>query len=146
VAALQNYFAEVGKLLIEQPSRQASPDDNLTKVVRAQTLAALELLDPNRKRILLQFLYDSDVISKDKPVVSLLAANLREARLSEARLGEANLKGADLSGANLHKVNLKGADLSEANLKGAAGITNEELEQMAYSLEGTIMPDGSKHP
>jgi hypothetical protein len=36
-AALQNYFEQVGKLLIEQPLRRASPNDNLSTVVRAQT-------------------------------------------------------------------------------------------------------------
>jgi hypothetical protein len=27
----------------------------------------------------------------------------------------------------------------------SAGVTNEELEQQADSLEGTTMPDGQKH-
>src|SRR5215211_1001588 len=109
-AALQNYFEQVGTLLIEQPLRRASPGDNLSTVVRAQTLTVLQGLDSDRKRILLQFLYDSGLIHKDKPVVSLVLANLRG-----------------------------------ANLRGAAGITNEELEQRAHSLEDAIMPDGSKH-
>ncbi len=63
--------------------RRASPGDNLGTVVRAQTLAVLEGLDFVRKRILLQFLYESDLIRKDKPVVSLVAANLSWADLSE---------------------------------------------------------------
>ncbi len=63
--------------------RRASPGDNLGTVVRAQTLAVLEGLDFVRKRILLQFLYESDLIRKDKPVVSLVAANLSRADLSE---------------------------------------------------------------
>jgi len=109
-AALQNYFEQVGTLLIEQPLRRASPGDHLSTVVRAQTLTVLQGLDSDRKRILLQFLYDSGLIHKDKPVVSLVLANLRG-----------------------------------ANLRGAAGITNEELEQRAHSLEDAIMPDGSKH-
>jgi hypothetical protein len=36
--------------------------------------------------------------------------------------------------------------LDNADLRGATGITNEELERQAESLEGTVMPDGSKHP
>jgi hypothetical protein len=40
-------------------------------------------LDFDRKRILLQFLYESGLIRKDKPVVSLVAANLSRADLSE---------------------------------------------------------------
>jgi hypothetical protein len=114
-AALQNYFEAVGELLIEKPLLRASPGDNLSTVVRAQTLSVLEGLDPERKRILLLFLYESGLIHKDKPVVSLVAANLRED----------NLSGADLRG---------------------AGITTEQLEQQAESLEEATRPDGSKHP
>jgi hypothetical protein len=40
-------------------------------------------LDFDRKRILLQFLYESGLIRKDKPVVGLVAANLSRADLSE---------------------------------------------------------------
>jgi hypothetical protein len=39
----------------------------LSTVVRAQTLSVLEGLDPDRKRILLRFLYESGLIRKDKP-------------------------------------------------------------------------------
>ncbi len=37
------------------------------------------------------------------------------------------------------------ADLSGANLSEALGITNEELEQQAESLEGATMPNGQKY-
>ena len=42
-------------------------------------------------------------------------------------------------------VDLHEADLSGANLSGTKGITNEQLEQQAKSLEGAIMPDGQKY-
>ena len=58
----------------------------------------------------------------------------RGAGLSHADLSGANLIGADLSGANLSGANLKGAD-----------VTEEQLAECA-SLEGAIMPDGTKHP
>jgi uncharacterized protein YjbI with pentapeptide repeats len=48
--------------------------------------------------------------------------------------------------ANLSKAKLFGADLSKVNLKGAIGVTVEELKKQAISLTGTTMPDGSKHP
>jgi uncharacterized protein YjbI with pentapeptide repeats len=64
--------------------------------------------------------------------------------------GEPNVRGANLSDANLQKADLRraklnGADLSGAHLSGARGITNEELEQQARSLEGATMPDGQKY-
>jgi uncharacterized protein YjbI with pentapeptide repeats len=210
-AALQNYFEQVGELLIEKSLREASPGDNLSTVVRAQTLSVLAGLDPDRKRILLLFLYESGLIYKDKPVVNIAAANLRkanlsnaylvaaylgevhlsnadlseanlsdaqlpatnlsranlrkaklraaylrnadlsEAALSEAALSEADLDlakltGADLSGADLSNASLIFVDLSGANMQGATGVTSQELAQQASSLEGAIMPDGSKHP
>jgi Pentapeptide repeats (8 copies) len=168
-AALQNYFEQVGALLIEQPLRRASPRDNLSTVVRAQTLALLEGLDPDRKRILLQFLYESGLIHKDKRVVSLLLADLSEANLSMTTLHSADLSGAILAEANLNHADLREAnltraflssaflcaDLSEADLRGAilngadlfkaTGITDEELEQQAASLEGAIMPNGQMY-
>jgi hypothetical protein len=39
---------------------------------------------------------------------------------------------------------LKGANLNYADLEGAKGITTEELERQAYSLEGATMPSGQK--
>jgi uncharacterized protein YjbI with pentapeptide repeats len=89
------------------------------------------------------------------PVIELHGANLGEtdlssANLSGAILSEADLSGADLSNTNLdatvlYKADLSGADLYKANLNNAQGITNEELEQQAASLEGATMPDGQKY-
>jgi hypothetical protein len=153
-AALQNYFEQVGKFLIEKPLRRASPGDNLSTVVRAQTLSVLEGLDPDRKRILLLFLYESGLIHKDKPVVSLaaadlggarlLGADLRAARLGRAHPGKAFLRWADLFRANLKEADLRGAYLRGAKLWQARGSTEEQLME-AGSLEGATMPDGQKY-
>jgi Pentapeptide repeats (8 copies) len=169
--AVQNYFERVGKLLIEQPLRRASPGDNLSTVVRAQTLSLLEGLDPDRKRIVMAFLYESALISRRKPVISLSGANLRMADLRGADLGWADLSlaflfyadlrgaflpgaymfsaalsGADLSGAYLAETYLSRAilsdvDLSGADLSRARGWTEEQLKA-TLSLEGATMPDG----
>jgi len=48
-----------------------------------------------------------------------------------------------LDKANLSGANLFGADLSKTNLIGAK-VTTEQLKK-AKSLEGAIMPDGTKH-
>jgi uncharacterized protein YjbI with pentapeptide repeats len=81
-------------------------------------------------------------------------ANLADVDLSNAeelwkpgtdmRERGAGLAHADLSGANLIGADLSGADLSGANLKGA-NVTDEQLAECA-SLEGAIMPDGTKYP
>ncbi len=81
-------------------------------------------------------------------LANLSGANLSGANLSDANLSGTNLSGADLDDANLNDANLFDADLSGADLVGAdlrnAKLTDEQLAQ-AISLEGTIMPDGSKH-
>jgi hypothetical protein len=118
-AALQKYFEQVGKFLIEKPLRRATPGDNLSAVVRAQTLAVLEGLDPDRKRILLEFLYESNLIWADKPVISVLNADLHHADLRGADLRGANLSGANLRGTNLSGIDFRGADLSGTDFRGA---------------------------
>jgi Pentapeptide repeats (8 copies) len=132
--ALQKYFEQVGKLLIEQPLYKASPTDTLSVVVRAQTLAVLEGLDPDRKRILLQFLYESGLISKSKPVVSLRGADLTGANLSVAILIYANLRrtrlvGAALIFAFLSEADMVAADLSLADLGGSTDLSETNLQE-----------------
>ncbi len=80
----------------------------------------------------------------------LSSTNLQDADLSHANLHGARLFGADLQGARLFMADLQGAkligaSLDGANLKDATGITIEELEKQAKSLEGATMPDGSIH-
>jgi hypothetical protein len=208
--AVQKYLDQMGRLLAEEGLRSSEKDSDVRVSARSQTLTVLQRLGPDRKQKLLRFLYESHLIGKDVPIVSLAGsdlseadlrrANLREANLSEANLSEANLRGASLSGADLSKAdlteaglrgaNLRKADLSEANLREAdlskanlteanlskdhlmkanlkwahltkvdlskadlskadlshtRGVTNEQLEKQAKSLEDTTMPDGSKH-
>jgi uncharacterized protein YjbI with pentapeptide repeats len=46
---------------------------------------------------------------------------------------------------HLEDTNLEGANLTEADLEGATGVTVEELEEQAASLEAATMPDGTEH-
>jgi uncharacterized protein YjbI with pentapeptide repeats len=83
--------------------------------------------------------------------------DLRGVDLHEAELGGVDLSGADLRDANLREASMVGsyplmgpawlnnADLTGADLSDATGITNEELEQQAASLEGATMPNGQKY-
>jgi hypothetical protein len=128
-AALQNYFQQVGELLIEKPLRRAGPGDNLSTVVRAQTLSVLEGLDSDRKRILLLFLYESGLIYARESVVSLAAANLSLANLSDA---------------NLYLANLIEADLSDADLSDAVGLTDEQIDAADF-LDDATVPNGQRY-
>jgi uncharacterized protein YjbI with pentapeptide repeats len=95
-------------------------------------------------------LYSANLTEADLHGADLSDAGLSDADLTSADLSDANLSNADLYGANLRladlsNVNLRRADLREANLLGAAGITDEMLEQQAYSLRRATMPNGVKH-
>jgi hypothetical protein len=117
-ATLQRYFEQMRDSLADpkRPLRRSTMGDNLSTVARAQTLAVLEGLDPDRKRILLHFLYEANLIIKvDKPIISLVGANL--------------------SGANL-----RGADLSKAE-----ELTREQIE-VADGDEYTSLPDHLHRP
>jgi uncharacterized protein YjbI with pentapeptide repeats len=85
-------------------------------------------------------LSDADLSGADLSGAILRATILHKADLSGAYLRDAHLGGANLSGAYL-----RGAELKGANLNNAQGITNEELEQRAASLEGATMPNGQKY-
>jgi uncharacterized protein YjbI with pentapeptide repeats len=90
-------------------------------------------------------LYRVDLRSVDLRRHLLAGADLSIADLRGADLRGADLRGAFLSRANLTGANLAGADLSGAFLNDAEGVTNEQLERQAKSLEGTTMPDGQKY-
>ena len=125
-SALQAYIDKMSELLLDKynPLRKSKPDDEVRKIARAHTVTALRGLDATRKASVLQFLYESSLLTKDSPIIDLQEANLSEANLSDAKLSSVNLSGADLSEAdlsyaNLSSANLTKADLSEADLRGA---------------------------
>jgi uncharacterized protein YjbI with pentapeptide repeats len=157
---LQAYLDDITELLVdeERPLHRASQGDNLSTVARARTLTILPCLDHTRKKRVLQFLYEAELIRKHRVVVALKEADLSEADLhqghlrraslrwadlSDANLSGADLSEADLSRADLSKADLSRADLSGANLRDAKGVTQEQLEEEAITLAGATMPDGS---
>ena len=175
--ALQAYLDQMSLMLTnkERPLRRAQPGDDLSVVARARKLTVLtklekkRKLDKDRKGSVLQFLYESGLITKDRRILDLSKADLFMADLYWAKLSEANLHGvylikanliqadlvkADLSGAYLIEADLIRADLSEANLSNAwlrhanlssaTGLTDEQITA-ARTLEGATMPNGQKY-
>lgn len=127
--ALQAYLDQMSEMLVpnkDQPSLyKARPGDSLSFVARARTLTVLSRLDDERKARVVQFLYESDLISSANPVLDLSGADLRGIDLSRAFLVGAylhgvNLKEANLLGVHLVTANLLGADLREADLREAS--------------------------
>ncbi len=155
--ALQGYIDKMSELLLEKKLRDSQPEDEVQKIARVRTLTVLRGLDAIRKASLLQFLYESGLINKDKKIVdlsyadlssaNLVAFNLSGADLSEVNLREANLSYAILSGTDLHlatltganlfKANLNGADLEKAFLDGGADLSFADLS--GANLRGAIL-------
>ncbi len=138
------------------------------KAAIVQFLREAGLIDKNKPIVVLRGadLRDADLREANLSWAHLRAANLEGANLHEADLRAADLREANLYGADLHDANLEGADLREAdlreanlswaylraanlraaNLTGVIGMTTEQLEEQAASLEGATMPDGKTHP
>ena len=166
--ALLKYFEVVGQLLTNPPSEA----DYLRPILRAQTMTLLGALAPGHKRILLQFLYELNMLGPEKPGLSLQGANLeranletsnlaeayleranlKEANLVDANLRKANLEEANLVDANLSKANLSGANLKQADLSGAflqemteEGLTQTQINE-AVGNDATKLPDHLQRP
>jgi uncharacterized protein YjbI with pentapeptide repeats len=119
--ALQAYLDGMSQLLTnkERPLHRAQPGDSLSTLARARTLTVLPRLDGERKARVVQFLYESGLIAKRRPVLNLHGADVTEAALILAELRRANLRGANLRGANLSSAILNEAILEEAILEEA---------------------------
>jgi len=136
--ALQEYIDKMSELLLHEKLRASQPEDEVRKIARVRTLTVLPHLDGTRKRSVLQFLYESDLIDKDKRIL-----DLSEADLSEADLRGADFRGANLSGANLYRANLSGVNLSRANLY-VADLSDTDLSGANLSganLNGADLSD-----
>jgi uncharacterized protein YjbI with pentapeptide repeats len=148
--SLRAYLDNISGMLSDpdRPLHRARPWDGLSVVARARTLPVLRRLDAGRKRIVVQFLYESGLIAKDRLVIDLNRADLTNAGLNELHLEDAYLNGAFLieaslngallegacfrrvwmQGANLRMANLVGADLRGASL-GGADLRGADLSQ-----------------
>lgn len=105
-AALEKYLDKMAELLLEQELREAVPGSQVRDVARARTLSLLRRLDGRRKATVLQFLYEANLIRKDKAVVELQGADLNQTILLGLDLRRAELAEIDLSEASLSWVHL----------------------------------------
>lgn len=117
--ALQTYIDKISELLLEKDLRESAEGDEVRNIARVRTLTVLPRLNPQRKGMVLQFLYEASLIGKNKHIVDLEQANLLEAELYSVNLSGADLRGAFLGGVILYDVNLSGANLSGVSLDRA---------------------------
>jgi uncharacterized protein YjbI with pentapeptide repeats len=130
-STLQNYLDHISDLLLKNNLRESKAGELIRKIAVVQTKTALNNLNSDRKGILIQFLYESDLIT-DQAANHQPIINLNDANLDRANLKGTDLSNVDLSGANLNDANLSDANLSDANLSNTflsrADLTKANLD------------------
>ena len=142
---LQTYIDNIQDLLLNHNLLKSRPTYDVAIIATARTLTALQGLDPIRRGVLLNFIYEAQLIGFEDinnnnlhgPIIdltnaALIYAYLKSANLNGANLANAYLNGAKINGADLINVDLEGADLNNTKLNGAnftnANLTNVDLE------------------
>jgi hypothetical protein len=103
---LKSYCDQMHDLILEEgirkpwdkrTSHQHSDEkhDDVRLFERVHTLTILKGCDANRKRVIVQFLYEACLIQKESPVVNLSYADLRAANLRNIPLTEGSSSGQE---------------------------------------------------
>jgi len=157
--ALQAYLSQMGQLILEEDLRDPEEvSEKVRTLARVRTITVLSRMDSTRKRSVMQFLIEADLVRgvnqggeccKD-PIIRLDGASLgdisfRYASLEGASLLNANLRGADLRDADLRDADLLDADLSGTDLREAylrdADLSGAQLADA--DLSGANLSDAS---
>ncbi|MFQ6026462.1 MAG: pentapeptide repeat-containing protein [Dehalococcoidia bacterium] len=159
--ALQAYLNQMTSLISDEDSSLSSDENSelnadIQALARAHTLTVLRDPDRERKKIVIQFLQEIDLIRRDNPRITVDPTGFRsrKAILQDAVLSGADLRDLDLHNANLHGAilnqanlqpiefphpgtNLSGIDLSNAQLRGA-NLSNVYLQYAVVNGDSTI--------
>jgi hypothetical protein len=122
--ALQAYLNQIGVLILHENLGQSEEVAKVSKArtsARARTLTVLSRLDGGLKASIVQFLYESDLIKKDRVVLNL---------------NKADLKGADFRYADLDDDAPSGAYLRDTIMP------NGEIAAKSPTIEIKGRPDG----
>ena len=143
--ALQTYLTDIGDLILDNasPLRESQAGGEASRLARAKTLTVLQGLDGARKRILIQFLKEEELINTPAPIVDLAGADLSYAQLVgvDKDRNQYYLNETNLAAANLYRANMKNSVLDEANLS-RANLTRAVLSKSTLSdanLEGAVL-------
>jgi hypothetical protein len=126
---LDDYLQRMSELVLVHEPADSRPGSRPFALARTLTITVLGQLDPTRKRIVVQFLAETNLIrsarnsrgdrSRLLARADLRGANLQELDLSSMSLTYADLRHADLNRATLGRTNFDGARLNHATLQGA---------------------------
>lgn len=127
---LESFINTMTELLV-QHNLATNPDQKRLAIARTRINMALGQLDGHRKGLILQFLYESDLIDKN-PIFKLLGNNFNDSILDNIVLGEAEIKGAYFKNASIRNANLNGINLTSSNLANA-DLFETQLDQANLS-------------
>lgn len=152
---VKDYLDQMTDLLLTHKLRKSAAGNEVRSVASARTLAALSRIDGHHKRLIIQFLYTSELIGYCKPSATTdqdvfpAYIDLREVDFSSVDVYYIYLAGADFSGVEMQRMNgiqanfmqcnfanaqLSGGDLPDVCLAGA------NLSQAV--LYGVVLSDG----
>ncbi|TBR60495.1 hypothetical protein B4U84_06455 [Westiellopsis prolifica IICB1] len=128
---LSDYIKTIGNIVLTEKS-QSKPEHSA--MIRAMTQATLQELDPERRRYVVMFLSEINLLKKSskKQLPLLFGASITGAKLQGLDLKNANFQGTNLTG-----VDLRGADLRGANFKNAI-LTNACYNKLTLFNKGFI--------
>jgi uncharacterized protein YjbI with pentapeptide repeats len=118
-ATLKSYLDDMSDLLLNHNLRKSQPGDEVSQVARERTLTTLRRLKADRNQIVLQFLQDAHLISRENAVIDLRGANLSNDDLTGANLHDTDLGCITMASNESPCTNLSHADLNHANLFNA---------------------------
>lgn len=118
--AIDAYFEAMSALLQHEDLRNERASTQSRDDARERTLTILKELDGFQKGHIVQFLYESGLITEGPGVIFLSGADLSGVNLEGAVLIEAHLAGSDLRGAQMDAAHLEWARLGEAYLERAS--------------------------
>jgi hypothetical protein len=80
--ALQLYLERMSRLILEKGLISSNPGDPVRVVATAYTRSVLRQVSAAEKGLVVAFLYDSNLINGDEPIIDLSGADLTQADLS----------------------------------------------------------------
>ena len=138
---LNTYIDHMSDLLLTDKLHDCKMSrDEVRRVARARTLIVLTRLNPERKRFVVQFLFETHLIDKKSsanptyPLVTLDFADLNTVDLSGLYLGDADLFDIDINNANLNNAYMVGVDISKSLLNGST-LINTKLQNANLYLD-----------
>lgn len=146
---LENYMARMTDLLLSKSIStrlyESKKGEGVRVLAQATTLMTLGSLNPERKRAVILFLYQADLIlwhqrktdpGFDFPILNLHLADLKGVDLSQILLDDTYLRGLYMSNANLSNSIIRNSDFSRDDLRGTQ-LNGTELD--GTNFDGALL-------